>query len=139
MSGWTASDLARLGLKRAGAKSVVRENRTTEFAKASRRNFRKDGEMNKLEAEYAARLEALKGVGQIADYRFECVKLRLADRTFYTPDFMVLRADGTFEMHEVKGHWEDDARVKIKVAAELYPFKFIAARKEKGAWVFEEF
>lgn len=155
MSGWTASDLARLGLRRAGAKSIVRENRTTEIAgtlkeslkvrkaricaKASSNAFHKSGEMNKLEAEYAARLEALKGVGQIADYRFECVKLRLADRTFYTPDFMVLRADGVFEMHEVKGFWEDDARVKIKVAAELYPFKFIAARKQKGAWVFEEF
>lgn len=52
---------------------------------------------------------------------------------------MVLRADGVFEVHEVKGHWEDDARVKIKVAAELYPFKFIAVRKQKGAWLFEEF
>ena len=52
---------------------------------------------------------------------------------------MVLRPDGAFEIHEVKGHWEDDARVKIKVAAELYPFKFIAARKVKGAWLFEEF
>lgn len=142
-------------MRRACAKSVVRENRTTEIAgtlkeslkvrkaricaKTSRRNFRKDREMNKLEAEYATRLEALKGVGQIADYRFECLKLRLADNTFYAPDFMVLKPDGAFEIHEVKGHWEDDARVKIKVAAELYPFKFIAARKVKGAWLFEEF
>ncbi len=127
-------------MRRAGAKSVVRENRTTEIAgtlkeslkvrkaricaKASRNAFHKSGEMNKLEAEYAARLEGLKLAGEISDYRFECLKLRLADRTFYTPDFMVLRADGVFEVHEVKGHWEDDARVKIKVAAELYPFKF---------------
>lgn len=122
MSGWTASDLARLGLRRAKA-SVNRASGNGIRAKASRRNFRKSGEMNKLEAAYAARLESLK----------------LADNTFYAPDFMVLRPDGEFEMHEVKGFWEDDARVKIKVAAELYPFKFIAARKEKGAWVFEDF
>lgn len=138
MSGWTASDLARLGLRRAKA-SGNRASGNGICAKASRNAFHKSGEMNKLEAEYAARLEALKGVGQIADYRFECVKLRLADRTFYTPDFMVLKPDGAFEMHEVKGFWEDDARVKIKTAAELFPFKFIAARKQKGAWVFEEF
>jgi hypothetical protein len=28
-------------------------------------------------------------------------------------------ADGQLQAHEVKGHWEDDARVKIKVAASL--------------------
>jgi hypothetical protein len=46
-------------------------------------------------------------------------------------------------MREVKGHWEEDARVKIKVAASIYPFRFIAvtarARKDGGGWVLEEF
>lgn len=134
MNGWTAESVAKIGISRAKAAEAVNLK-----AKAARGSFHKSGQMNKLEAAYAARLESLKLAGEISDYRFECVKLRLADRTFYTPDFMVLRADGTFEMHEVKGFWEDDARVKIKVAAELYPFKFIAARKQKGAWVFEEF
>lgn len=134
MNGWTAESLAKIGISRAKAAEAVNLK-----AKAVRGSFHKSGQMNKTEAAYAARLESLKLAGEIADYRFECVKLRLADRTFYTPDFMVLRADGAFEMHEVKGFWEDDARVKIKVAAELYPFKFIAARKQKGAWVFEEF
>ena len=134
MNGWTAESVAKIGISRAKAAEAVNLK-----AKAARGSFYKRGEMNKLEAAYAARLEGLKLAGEIADYRFECLKLRLADNTFYTPDFMVLRADGTFEMHEVKGFWEDDARVKIKVAAELYPFKFIAARKQKGAWAFEEF
>jgi hypothetical protein len=58
--------------------------------------------------------------------------LRLADKTFYSPDFAVLtKADGTLEMHEVKGFWQDDARVKIKVAASIYPFKFIAVKAQK--------
>lgn len=139
MSGWSSADLARLGLKRAAEKSNVRKNCTFAQAKGARGTFHKAGEMNKTEAAYAARLEELKRAGEIADYRFECVKLRLADKTFYTPDFMVLKPDGAFEMHEVKGFWEDDARVKIKVAAELFPFKFVAARKAKGAWAFEEF
>lgn len=134
MGGWTAESLAKIGISRARAAEAM--NLKT---KAARGSFHKSGQMNKLEAAYAARLESLKLAGEIADYRFECVKFKLADKTFYTPDFMVLRPDGTFELHEVKGFWEDDARVKIKVAAELYPFKFIAARKVKGAWVFEEF
>ncbi len=103
----------------------------------------KTGEMNKTEAEYARDLEALKYADRIAWYHFEGMKFRLADNTFYTPDFMVMRADGVLEAHEVKGFWTDDARVKIKVAASLYPIQFIAVRKQSkkdgGGWKREEF
>lgn len=99
--------------------------------------------MNKTEAAYAAYLEALKHAGLIAWYKFEGVKLRLADSTFYSPDFAVMRSNGVMEMHEVKGHWQDDARVKIKVASDLYPFRFIAVRprlkREGGGWQTEQF
>ena len=54
--------------------------------------------------------------------------MRLADNTFYTPDFAVLAADCVMECHEVKGWWQDDARAKIKIAADLYPFRFLALR-----------
>lgn len=103
----------------------------------------KTGVMNKAEAAYAARLELLRRGGEIAWYRFEGVKLRLADNTFYTPDFAVMAADGVMEMHEVKGFWTDDARVKIKVAADQYPFRFMAfkvlPKKSGGGWAREEF
>lgn len=89
----------------------------------------KVGQMNKTEAEYAEFLERRKWAGEVAWYKFEGVKLRLADNTFYTPDFAVMLAAGEFQLHEVKGHWQDDARVKIKIAADLYPFEFIAFRK----------
>ena len=102
----------------------------------------KTGQMNKTESAYAAHLEALKG-SSIAWYKFEAIKLRLADKTFYTPDFAVMRNDGQIELHEVKGFWQDDARVKIKVAADMYPFKFIAVKvktkKDGGGWAVEEF
>lgn len=87
------------------------------------------GQMNKTEAEYAEFLERRKWAGEVVWYKFEGVKLRLADNTFYTPDFAVMLATGEFQLHEVKGHWQDDARVKIKIAADLYPFEFIAFRK----------
>jgi hypothetical protein len=103
----------------------------------------KVGKMNQTEAAYGEHLRALQHAGEILWFRFEGIKLRLADNTFYTPDFAVLAADGVMELHEVKGFWQDDARAKIKIAADQYPFRFIAVRvrpkKEGGGWAVEEF
>ena len=103
----------------------------------------KTGQMNKTEAAYAQILDALVHSHEIAWYKFEGVKLRLADNTFYTPDFVVMAANGLIEMHEVKGFWQDDARAKIKIAADMYPFKFLAVKvrpkKDGGGWAKEEF
>lgn len=91
--------------------------------------------MNKMEARYAAMLEAMRIAGEIHRWEFEPVKLRLAARTFYEPDFMVIGADGLVAFHEVKGHWEDDARVKVKCAAERYPyFSFICITEVRKEW-----
>lgn len=103
----------------------------------------KAGKMNQTEAAYAEHLRALQYAGEILWHRFEGIKLRLADNTFYTPDFAVLAAEGVMELHEVKGFWQDDARAKIKIAADQYPFRFIAVRvrpkKDGGGWEVEEF
>lgn len=93
--------------------------------------------MNKLEASYAALLALMVRNGTILRFDFEPEKLRLADRTFYTPDFRVVMPDGCVEFHETKGHWEDDARVKIKVAAEMHPYTFKAIRWVKKQWEIE--
>lgn len=99
----------------------------------------KAGKMNKTEAAYAAVLEARKHAGELAWYAFEPINIRLADKCFYSPDFMVMLSSGEIEIHEVKGFWTDDALVKIKVAATILPFKFIAVRLEKGQWIKREF
>lgn len=103
----------------------------------------KPGQMNKTEEAYGALLEQERLFGTVAWYKFEGLKLRLADNTFYTPDYAVMLADGTMQCHEVKGFWTDDAKVKIKVAAELYPFQFIAvsrqSKKDGGGWVKVDF
>lgn len=91
--------------------------------------------MNKWESEYAKKLEALKAAGVVRWYGFERITLKLAHDTRYTPDFLVWFVNGDFQCHEVKGHWRDDALVKIKVAADLFRmFRFIAVRLEGGAW-----
>ena len=62
----------------------------------------KTGTMNKTEAAYAAMLDQRRHAGEVARFKFEGVKLRLADNTFYTPDFAIMLADDALEMHEVK-------------------------------------
>lgn len=117
------------------------------FAKG-RLTRRVPGAMSGTEKKYASQLEADKLAGVIVSYRFEAVKLRLADKTFYTPDFYVLMPDGSIELREVKGSWnapnQDMSRVKIKVAAEQFPeFVFVAVVprrvKDGGGWSREEF
>jgi hypothetical protein len=93
---------------------------------------------------YDGHLWQRRHAGKILWHKFEGIKLRLADNTFYTCDFAVLAIDYVMEMHEVKpGIWQDDSRVKIKVAASLYPFRFCAVKprpqKHGGGWEVEEF
>ena len=102
-------------------------------------------EMNKAEAEYAGILEARKRAGEIEDYWFESVKLRLADKTWYNCDFMVLTSVMEVELHEVKAQWstgkagiEEDAQVKMKVIAETYPFRLRIACKTKTGFQITE-
>lgn len=105
--------------------------------------------MTRPEKRYAERLIGMQLIGVIHWYAFEPIKLRLADNTTYTPDFLILAQNGGLECHEVKGSktvqlksgkasrpWcEEDAKIKIKVAAEMYPFRFVMAwEDEQGTW-----
>ena len=103
----------------------------------------KTGQLNKTEAAYDKHLALMQHAGEIQWRKFEGLKLRLADNTFFTPDFAVMAADGVMECHEVKGFWLEDARAKIKIAADMYPFRFLAVRvkpkKEGGGWEVETF
>jgi hypothetical protein len=95
--------------------------------------------MNKLESAYERHLYGLLNVGEVLWYRFEPMRLRLANGAYYKPDFGVKIRDGSLEFHETKGHWREAARVRIKVAAELFPFRFIAVTRKNGGWAREEF
>lgn len=103
----------------------------------------KAGVRNKLEQSYEQHLELRRQSGEIQWYKFEGIKFRLADDCFFTPDFAVLLANGEMEIHECKSVWRDDARAKIKIASELYPFRFIAvyanSKKDGGGFRYEEF
>lgn len=96
------------------------------------------GELNTGETRYLHILE-----DRLARHEIEAIypqpfRIKLTDDCSYTPDFMVVEADFTLAFIEVKDewivkgkkqvHWEEDAKVKYKVAREKYPcFKFVVA------------
>jgi hypothetical protein len=99
--------------------------------------------MNGTERAFSVVLETWRLAGEILRWDFEPEKLRLADNTFYTPDFRVITCEERVVFYEVKGslqYIQDDAMVKIKVAGETHPYKFILAapkrRREGGGWIF---
>lgn len=117
------------------------------YAKGRRRER---GTMNKVEKAYAEHLQQRVYVGEVLAWGYEAVKLRLADNTFYTPDFWVLPTTLELTLVDTKGYkkkpngepgyWaEEDAKAKLKVAAEMFPFRFVVAYKVPGVgWVEEE-
>lgn len=103
----------------------------------------KVGEKNQTEQRYEDEvLQPGLLAGDILWYRFEGIKLRLADNTFLTVDFAVLPKSGVLTMVDVKGAAaivEEDARVKMKVAADAYPFAFQYAFPAKGGgWTIKD-
>lgn len=105
----------------------------------------KAGEMNKTEARFAAHLDLQKHAGAVLWWKFEGIKLMLAKNTSITIDFAILTADMVLTMIDVKGAkavFTDDARAKMKVAADQYPFVFRAVYPKKGegdSWEYEDF
>lgn len=88
--------------------------------------------MNKTEAEFAQHLEYKRVAGELAWWAFEPFRIRLADGTFYRPDFATVDTYGRTEIFEVKGHMREAARVRLKVAVEKLPYTFYLVRKVKG-------
>lgn len=95
--------------------------------------------MNRLEMSYAQHLALRQKAGDVEWFAYEGIKLKLADKTYLTVDFFLMLPTGDLEAHEVKGsHLEDDAAVKIKVAAAMYPFRFVLVRAAGTGWDLKE-
>jgi hypothetical protein len=104
-----------------------------------RRQQHKTGEMNGLEAAYAAHLDALKALGEIEWYSFEKIVFHLAPRCTYRPDFLVMVGGegedaGLIEAHETKGLMRDDAAVKIRLFSSMFPIPIYVLKKEGKEW-----
>lgn len=101
--------------------------------------------MNKTEAAYAARLERQRLALEIHAWKFHPMNIRLADRTFYEVDFLVVGEGMRLEIHETKvGFTTDKGQLKIKLVAEVLPwFRMVKATKLPaklgGGWKLEDF
>lgn len=92
------------------------------------------GTMNATEADFERTFLQRKPHG------YEAITLKLADDCRYTPDFWSLDEDDVLAFDEVKGFWRDDAKVKIRMAANKFPqFRFRAWTYRKGVWARERF
>lgn len=91
-----------------------------------------EAKLNKTERDYLA---YLRGEGNpLAWIGIQNITFKLAHDTRFTPDFTVIE-QGNMRCIDVKGFQREDALIKIKVAARLFPFaKFIIVKRDKGGW-----
>ena len=134
----TAAQLRAAGIRPeslpAGAKINGKAIEAAE-AEKDKRYQPKRGEMNKTERRYADQLDAWKAIGTVVAWWFDPFSFRLAARTYYRPDFLVQWATGVLQIVDVKGYWEEDAKVKYKLAREMFScFQWAAVRRVKGGW-----
>ncbi len=90
--------------------------------------------LNKLEKAWLAKLRATYHPSTCR-ILIQAITLKLADRVRYTPDFLVIFLNGgAIHAHETKGPYcREDARIKLKVAARMYPWiQFYLVTRPKG-------
>lgn len=91
--------------------------------------------LNKTERELLGMLRVTRGYIGV-----QRIRLTLAHRCTYTPDFDSVGVDGRLVLWECKGgfKWED-SWVKLKTAATMFPaILFMFAQKKDGQWTFTE-
>lgn len=91
---------------------------------------------NKTELAFGLILESQKNRGEIVDYRFEGVTIRLADDCRYTPDFFIIVSLDPLKIRfaETKGkHIWDDSKIKWRVAKEQNSWAEWELWQKKGA------
>lgn len=89
--------------------------------------------LNKTEQRY---FQILKERFPFGHVQAHTIKLQLAEKCWYLPDFSYVLPTGALVFVETKGAFErDDAIVKLKTAARQFPqFTFIKAKYVKGKW-----
>ena len=136
----TDAMLARIREKSGRPSSILGE---VVNVRAEAKGVAKERSMNKTERRYSLHLDDLIRKGAILRWDFEPEKFRLADNTFYTPDFRIITHSKHVEFADVKAWWvkagrvgaEEDSLVKMKVVAEQHPmYGFKMTWEVDGNW-----
>lgn len=92
---------------------------------------------SKAEERYALMLQEQWCAGEIEGWLYEPIRLELADRVRYTPDFFVFPRGEKPQVVEVKGPYiREPGRIKMRVAAREFAWlgDWYLAQEIKGAW-----
>jgi len=92
------------------------------------------GRMNQTESRWARLLDAH---GDVLDWWYVSYRVRYGDSGYHTPDFLVLRMDGSVEVHEVKAHCTDAGRTRFKAAANehwLFRWIMVVQKGKRQPW-----
>ena len=130
-------------LKRNQSPITIEEHKaqlTQDLDTAQRMTITKSTDEEKLNKTEKAYLAYLRGPGNDLTWiGIQNITFKLAHDTRFTPDFTVID-QGNMRCIDVKGFQREDALIKIKVAARLFPFtKFIIVKRDKGgSWHHQE-
>lgn len=94
-----------------------------------------ESRLNKLEKD---RLAYLRSQSK-PSLRIQAITLKLAFDTRLTMDFSYIGEDSRIWFEDVKGFQREDALIKARMAARLFPeFRFWIVKRVNGAWEMEE-
>jgi hypothetical protein len=132
---WSEEQLTEYRAKRQGQPSPGAVAPPAQIIRQSRKG------MNKTERRFEIeRLQVWRSMGQILEYDYEAVTLKIANGCRYTPDYWVITNDGRTQFYEIKARkmiW-DDAIVKLKVAAAIYDtYEFWLCAWDRNGWTVE--
>lgn len=92
---------------------------------------------SKLEQAYDQYLAALKHGGEILQYWYHPLTIKLPGGLRYTPDFMVWPAEGRVQLHECKG-WSKNLRdgmTRLHIAGGIFIcYEWSLVKQVKGQW-----
>jgi len=121
----------RFEAKEATATQCASEEATKLMREAIAKGIRPGGDeakLNELEKRYLRFLEGQ----QPAWIGIQCITLKLAEKLNYTPDFWAIDNDGIRAIDTKGKHIWEDAIVKMKIAARLFPWVRIIMAQENG-------
>lgn len=150
--GWTREELHRRGYRPDGKGGMIRivpetgakmyPTLTDVYMYEATLPLTAEEKLNKTEKAFLQELRCFMHPGR--KIGIQDITLKLGDDCRYTPDFSVwVQCDasgiGRLFVYETKGFWRDDARVKIKTGARMYPWiVFTAVQKRSGGgWSYE--
>lgn len=110
---------------------IVQENASLVLKTHQIRPSKDEDKLNKTEKAWLAelRIRRPKFLG------IQALTFKLGDDCRYTPDFIEISQEDKFIAWEVKGFMRDDALVKLKVSARLFPFlEFYVVKRSEGMW-----